>query len=165
MSRTVLFISLLFCAAAFGWGYGSSFGWAYAVGSALIALLWLAAELRGWGWFSHVGFAILSAAAGLGVFLGVELVWMLAGAVFALTAWDMSAFTRRLKTAAADDRISDLESRHFLWLSVIAGVSFLAGISTQVIRLKLAFGWGVLLAVLSVAALSQLVSWLKKRQL
>lgn len=163
MSRAALFLSLLLSAAALGWGYGNRFGWVYAAGIVLMTLLWLVSELRGWSWFSHIGFAILSAAAGMGVFLEAELVWMLAGAVFALTAWDLSAFTRRIKMVAQDDRISELESRHFIWLAGIAGVSFLAGLFTQMIHLKLAFGWGVLLAVLAVAALSQLVSWLKKR--
>lgn len=163
MTRALLLVCILLAGAAVGAGFALGGVWFAAAGVALVSIAWLGAELRGWGWAAHLGFLLFIFAAGAGIFFELGELLFIAGAVLTLAGWDLSAFQARLRLAAGGDDTARLETRHLAWLGVVSGAGFLLILAAQWIRLPLTFGWGALLAVVTVTALSQLVTWLKKR--
>jgi len=156
-----LAVSVVLCAAALGWGYLER-GLEGAARVALAAgVLWLLALWRRWPWFSGVALlgAVIAAAAGL--LLDVSAAWMLAGAVFALIAWDLTEFRGRLSEAADEDDLGGIERRHLLRLSVLTlGALTLASLG-MVARLRVSFEWMLLLVLVTALSLAQFLRWLR----
>src|SRR5690349_15921346 len=69
----------------------------------IIGIFWYIAQWQHWSWFSSLVLLIFVSFSAFGLLLGYDFGWMLAGSVFALFAWDMTDFRRRLRFAAEDD--------------------------------------------------------------
>ena len=164
MTTVGLAVSVVLCAAALGWGYLER-GLEGATRVALAAgALWLFALWRRMPWFSGVGLlgAVIAAAAGL--LLDVSAAWMLAGAVFALIAWDLTEFRGRLSDAADEDDLRGIERRHLLRLSFLAlGALTLASLG-MVARLRVSFEWMLLLVLVTALSLAQFLRWLRENR-
>jgi hypothetical protein len=94
--------------------------------------------------------------------LDVAAGWLMGGILFALAAWDLDAFQRRLRYATRieeEDHFTRIHLRRLLTALVIG-----LGLSTAVlfIQFELRFGWGVLLVLLLILAFHQIISSLRK---
>lgn len=88
---------------------------------------------------------------------------MIAAAAFALFAWDMTEFRRRIHLLVVDDELRAMERRHIARLSlvILAGLMFIT--LSLVIQLQLTFEWGAFLVVVILLSLSQLLSWFRRQ--
>jgi hypothetical protein len=133
-------------------GHAVSANWLLVLG-----LVWLFAETQRWRWFASLGFLACVAAAGYGLWLNLPSGWMLAGAMGALVAWDLSDFLHRLKSAAPEDEVSALTRRHLIRLAIVTAAGLVFSLVGMFVRLRLSFEWAAFLAILSALGVSLLV--------
>jgi hypothetical protein len=120
-------------------------------------LIWLFAEAQRWRWFASLGFLASVAAAGVGLWLNLLLGGMLAGALGALVAWDLSDFLRRLSSVIPEDEVSGLERRHLIRLAIVTAAGLAFSLVGMFVRLRLSFEWAAFLAILSALGVNLLV--------
>ena len=120
-------------------------------------LAWLMAEICRVRWVASLGFLASVAAAGYGLWIGLSSDWMLAGALGALVAWDLSDFLRRLVGAAPDDETSGLIRRHLIRLAIVTAAGLVFSLVGMFLRLQFSFEWAAFLAILSALGVSLLV--------
>ena len=143
------------------WGYAQA-GWMTPVyWLATLGFLWLFSQWRGWGWFSMFGLFGCVLAAVIGYWFELAFEWMLAGAVFALFAWDMSDFLQRLKWIAVDDDIRGMERRHIARVSLLSIASLLLASAALYWQIRFTFEWGVFLVIVILLGLMQLIGWFR----
>ena len=130
----------------------------------LLALgaFWLYAGWRRWAWASSGIILILVAAAGYGLWIELSPGWMIAGALGALLAWDLSEFLRRLKVAPKTDDLRGMQRRHLARLTIVALTGLLLASISMLVRLEFTLEWMMLLAVVGVLGITQLVAWLRR---
>jgi hypothetical protein len=126
-------------------------------------IAWLFSLWRNWDWFSSLGLFVAVFAAAIGFWFELNSSWMMAGAAFALFAWDMAEFRRRLRAIIVDDQIRGMERRHIARVSlvILAGM-FLVTIALLV-QLRFTFEWGVLLVIVILLGIAQLVAWFRRQ--
>ncbi|MCC7117696.1 MAG: hypothetical protein IT310_04155 [Anaerolineales bacterium] len=164
MSALALLISIILSVGSMIWGYAHA-GWEVVAGWVFIfGLVWLVAIWQRWHWFSTLAllaFVLLSA---FGVVLDLEFSWMLAGSIFALCAWDMTDFRRRLQVIAQDEDTRGLERRHIARLSLLTLTGLLLVSAALYTQLQFTFEWGVFLIFVTALGLTQLTAWLRKQR-
>ncbi len=163
MTLIALVSSIILSAASLAWGYaevGLTFvsRWLLIFGTA-----WLFSQWRGWRWFSSLGLFVAILAAAFGLWFDFDPAWMISGAVFALFAWDMTDFRRRLHLMSIDDDTRGMERRHIARLSLLTFAGLLLITITMLIQLNFTFEWGVFLVVVILLGLVQLVSWFRRQ--
>jgi hypothetical protein len=158
-----LITSMFLSVGSLYWGYVQA-GFAPASHWILImGMLWLFSEWRHWTWFSSLvlfAFVFFSA---FGLIFGFDFGWMLAGSVFALFAWDMTDFRRRLRFAAEDDDSKAMERRHLGRLTVLSLAGLLLVTAALFIQVKFTFEWGVLLVVFVLFGVIQLINSFRRQ--
>ena len=161
MMRIVLISSIAFSAGSLAWGY-KMLGLEAVASAALIGgALWLLALWQRWHWFAAVALVGVVLLAGTGIVLGAPLSWMLAGAMFALAAWDLTEFRRRVAIAFRDDDVRGIERRHLVRLSLLMLGGLLLASIAMLVRVKLSFEWLLLVALVSALSLTQFIRWLR----
>lgn len=164
MTTIALFASMFLSIASMYWGYVHE---GFEVASRwilMIGILWFFSQWRHWGWVSSVvlfTFVVFSAA---GLVLGFDFSWMMAGPVFALVAWDLTDFRRRLRFSVMDDDARGMEKRHIARLSLLTLAGLLFVSLALFLQVKFTFEWGVLLVVVVVLGLVQLVNWFRRQK-
>lgn len=161
MTRVALVLNVMLCATALARGYALRDMDAVARAIVLLGALWLCALWRRWHWYSSAALIGAVLAAAVGILLDVSAAWMLAGAVFALVAWDLADFRRRLAAGSTEDDLSGIEQRHLLRLSVLTlgGLAFAS--LGMLVRLKVPFEWMLLLLLVTALGLAQFLRWLR----
>jgi hypothetical protein len=155
--------SIIISIGSLAWGFAQAGFDSFVRWVVIFGLIWLFTQWRGWGWFSSLGLIFVVLASAFGLWFELAPGWMFAAAIFALFAWDMSDFRRRMRTIAADDDARGMERRHIARVSLLclAGL-FLASIA-MLVRVQFTFEWGALLVIVILLGLSQLVSWFRKQ--
>ena len=154
--------SIMISAGSLAWGFAEAGLFVFTRWILILGILWLFATWRGWSWFSSLAlfFAVLASALGL----WFELIpgWMFSGGIFALFAWDMTDFRRRMLSVAKDDNARDMERRHIARIGLLSLIGlFLASIA-MLVRVQFTFEWGALLVFVILLGLGQLAGWLKR---
>jgi hypothetical protein len=154
-----LFVSIILCTASLFWGY-QDFGLEVVATRILIlGAVWLASQWRNWHWVSSLALLLSVVMAGFGLWFGLQIGWMISGAIFALFAWDMTDFRRRLHFLVMTDELRAMERRHIARVSLLS----LAGLGLVSIalsaRMDFTFEWGVFLVIVILAGLVQLIGW------
>jgi len=128
----------------------------------IFGVIWLFSQWRRWWWFSSIGLIVTIIFAALGMWMGLTPGWMFSGGIFALTAWDLTDYRRRIRFAPQDEDERDLERRHLSRLTflVLAGLS-LSSI-TMLMRLQFTLEWAILLVFVILLGFTQLVAWLRR---
>jgi len=162
VTTIVLFLSLLLSAGALSFGYYEAGLELFALGALVFAVLWLAALLRRWNWFSSLGLLAAVAAAGFGLWVGVAAGWALAGVLGALLAWDLTDLRVRLNLAASSDDLGPLERGHLGRLGLITLIGMLLASVAMIAQLRFSFEWGILLALAGTLGVTQLIGWLRR---
>jgi hypothetical protein len=160
----VLFVSLAAGVSSLAWGYAE-------VGLAVqtrwlvvLGIVWIIAQAQRVRWVASLGLLVSVAAAAYGLWLELSAGWMLAGAVGALFAWDLSEFERRVHLADLDDDKAGMERRHLLRLTFVAGAGFLFSLIGMLVRLQFTFEWTAFLAILSALGVTQLVRGMRREE-
>lgn len=115
-----LVFSIIISIGSLAWGYAeaginSISGWIIFFG-----LLWLFSIRRGWRWFSSLGLFLCILASMIGLWLNFNFGWMFSGAIFALFAWDMTEFRRKIHFMTSRDDMKGLERRHIVRVILLA---------------------------------------------
>jgi hypothetical protein len=159
---TALVISIMFSIGSMAWGYAQAGFEPLARWLLVFGIAWLFSQWRRWWWFSSLGLIMVILIAAFGMWLGLSPGWMFAGGIFALVAWDLTDYWRRIRFAALDDDERGMERRHISRLTflVLAGL-FLSSIA-MVMRLQFNLEWVILLVFVVLLGLTQVVSWLRR---
>lgn len=136
--------------------------WLAAPWIALIGVLWIFIGTR-WGPFGYVGLMAVVLAAGAGEILHLAPIPLLLALTFALAAWDLDHFSRRLALAAKQDDIAGLERNHLSRLGLVLLVGVALSLAAIVARgLSLSFEISGGLALLAAWGLTYLVIRLRR---
>jgi hypothetical protein len=162
MTDKILPIATGLAFAALVLGYGLGGWWAWAPVILVPGVLWLVGQRQGWGWTAQVGFVCLVLAAAIGLWLDLATGWMLSGAVFALCAWDLDHFSRRVKKTERIEEARSLEQRHLQRLLIVVGLGLSLAILALEIKLRLTFLMALLLGLLAILGLSRTVAFLRR---
>ena len=163
MTVIALVSSIMISIGSLAWGYAGAGFDIFARWVLIFGAVWLFTQWRGWGWFSSLGLFFVVLIAAFGLWFGLIPGWMFSGAIFALFAWDMADFRRRMRAIAVDDDARGMERRHVARISLLclAGL-FLASIA-MLLRLQFTFEWGALLVIVILLGLSQLAGWFRRQ--
>lgn len=162
MTVTALVISIVFSIGSMAWGYAQAGFDPLARWLLILGIAWLFSQWRRWWWFSSLGLIVLIVVAAFGMWMGLTPGWMFAGGIFALVAWDLTDYRRRIRFAALDDDERGMERRHISRLTflVLAGL-FLSSIA-MIMRLQFSLEWAILLVFVILLGLTQVVAWLRR---
>jgi len=154
--------SIMISTGSLAWGYAEVGFVVFARWILILGAVWLFTAWRGWGWFSSLAlfFAVLASA--LGLWFRLTPGWMFSGGIFALFAWDMTDFRRRMSSIAADDNARGMERRHIARISLLSLAGLLLASIAMLVRVQFSFEWGALLVFVILLGLGQLVGWFRK---
>jgi hypothetical protein len=163
VSSLALALTILLSMGSFAWEYTQA-GLTPLTGFFLIfGVLWLFSQWRNWDWFSSVGLFVAVFAAAIGFWFEFNTAWMIAGAAFALFAWDMTEFRRRIRHMVIDDNIRGMERRHIARVSLIVLAGLLLLTIALLVRVEFTFEWAVLLVIVILLGIAQLVAWFRRQ--
>jgi len=154
--RFPLFVSLLVGVASLVMGYNAAGLSEPTRGILAFGALWAFAQFQRWRWFPSIGLFAALIGAGYGLWIGLPSGWMLAGALGALFAWDLSDFERRLRASAPEDAPA-LVRRHLLRLGVLAAAGLAYSLLGMIYWWKFSLEWVGYAAILSALGLAQLL--------
>jgi hypothetical protein len=155
--------SIIISIGSLAWGYAQVGFDNFARWILIFGMVWLFTQWQGWGWFSSFGLFFIILASAFGLWFGFTPGWMFSGAVFALFAWDMTDFRRRIRSMAADDDTRGMERRHIARISLLSLAGLILASIAMLVRVGFTFEWGVLLVIVVLLGLSQLVGWFRKQ--
>jgi hypothetical protein len=142
----------LACTACLAAGYAAVGKWIAWLGVLLALSAWLLAALRSAA-FSSVALVLSAGLAASGLFVSIPFPLMMLAATFALAGWDIVLFSNALTPDPPADMIRRLEERHYRSLISALGLSLLAAAAGSAVRIRIPFGWMVLLAILALLSL------------
>ena len=156
-----LYVSLLVGVASLVTGYGTVHAewtrWMLVFGVA-----WAFAQSQRWRWFASIGLFAALIAAGYGLWINLSTGWMLAGALGARFAWDLSGFEHRLRASHPEDA-SDLVERHLIRLGALASAGLAFSLVGMRLRWQVSLEWTGYAAILSALGIAFLVERLRRR--
>ena len=123
-------------------------------------LLWILALLRRWEWASAIGLFAVYGFAAAGFWLHLSTPLLLAASLAGLLAWDLAAFSQRLRLAAPEDDVTGLERKHLLHLFVLTLAGLALCLGALHLPAKVTFGWALLLVLVGVWGAGRVVNWL-----
>jgi len=162
MSFFAFVISILVGVGSLAFAY-SGIGFDLLVRGLLVfGAFWLYAGWRRWAWVSSLGILLLVALAGLGLWFELSPGWLVAGALGALMAWDLSEFIRRMDVAPESENLPAMQRRHLARLTIVAVIGVMLASISMAIRLEFTLESMMLLALVAVLGVTQLVGWLRR---
>jgi hypothetical protein len=161
MLQFPLYVSILVSVASLVMGYRAEGHAEWTRGLLAFGALWAFAQWRRWRWFPSIGLLTALAAAGSGLWIGLPSGWMLAGALGALFAWDLSDFERRLHHAAPEDAPA-LVQRHLMRLGMLAAAGLAYSLLGMLYWWKYSLDWTGYTAILSALGISLLVGRMRR---
>lgn len=121
MLQFPLYISLIAGTSSFAQGY-LDFGYIdLARWILFFGAFWIFAQINRWRWFAPIGLFAALIGAGFGIWIGLSISWMFAGAVGALFAWDLAEFKYRLGLSTPEGAAAVIQ-RHLIRLALISGL-------------------------------------------
>ncbi|MBN1979019.1 MAG: hypothetical protein JW918_16585 [Anaerolineae bacterium] len=155
--------SIALTAGALALAYGLNGSWSIVIAIAVLGGLWLLGLWRGWGWTASVGLACFVIIAAVGLGMSLRGIWMLAGVVGALSAWDLDHFAHQLRKSGQVKGARTLERRHLQRLLIVDGASLLLGAVALGARIEFSFGAALLLGALATLGLTRAIGFLRRQ--
>lgn len=116
-----------------------------------VILIWLSIYIVGWkfDWKWAPGFLLLSGSASAGYlcFEGVDILWMMITISALLVAWDLQCLKLKFNQYPQIENGETITIVHLRRLGYIIGASYLLAILSQLVKLKIAFGFTLLLVL------------------
>lgn len=162
MTAVALASSIIISIGSLAWGYADAGFDIFARWILIFGMAWLFTQWRGWGWFSAPGLFFVILASAFGLWFEFTPGWLFSGAIFALFAWDMTDFRRRMRFKAADDNTRGMERRHIARVSLLSLAGLFFASIAMLVRVQFTFEWSALLVIVILLGLGQLVGWLKR---
>jgi len=159
---TLVWVSIILTIGIFILAFLSAGKWGLALLTASLLLLW---ELGRWSrkvWVINITFVLLLITCVIGYWQGIQFVWLAAGLLATLAAWDLILFDWRIKDAQLVVDQTNLENKHLVRLGFSLGLGAILLIAAVYLEIKLSFGLAILLAALAVLGLVQGVSIFKR---
>lgn len=120
MSAAALALSMMISIGAFAWGYWQVGFESLARWVSAFGVFWMIAQWQRWRWVSSVWTVSAVLLAIFGLWFDLNLGWMFSGALFALFAWDLTEFRRKLKQLSPREDAKGMERRHVLRLGFLS---------------------------------------------
>lgn len=120
MSAAALALSMMISIGAFAWGYWQVGFESLARWVSAFGVFWMIAQWQRWRWVSSVWTVSAVLLAIFGLWFNLNLGWMFSGALFALFAWDLTEFRRKLKQLSPREDARGMERRHILRIGFLS---------------------------------------------
>jgi hypothetical protein len=133
------------------------------VGLLVLGVFWIVGLAFRWDWVPLLGLFAAFGSATLGLFIDISPVFLISASIFALLAWDLAEFHKRLRKGSPEDDLAALEKRHFLRVAALALAGGLLSAFALTLHLKPSFEWMVILMLFAVWGISRMVDWLLKK--
>jgi hypothetical protein len=164
VTRYVILTSIVLCTSALTYGLISNGLIVQGVIIAVLGVAWLALYLRNITLSANLAFILFGLISAGVVWAGVSHWLALAGMVFALLAWDLTAFEKRLKGILNHSDVQRMERAHIARLALIIGLGVAGVFAAGVLKVDLTLGSALILAVLGIWGISALVYRLRSRE-
>ena len=159
----MLVSSIIISTGSLAWGFAEAGFVVFARWILIFGAVWLFSQWRGWQWFSSFGLFFAVFASVFGFWFGFSLEWLFSGTIFALFAWDISNFHKRLRLLAMDSEAHGIERRHLARISLLAFVGLLLASIIMFVRVHFTFEWGALLVIVILLGLGQIIGWFHRQ--
>lgn len=163
MTVIALVSSIIISIGSLAWGYAGAGFDIFVRWILIFGTIWLFTLWQGWDWFSSLGLFFVILFSAFGLWFGFTPGWLFSSAIFALFAWDMTDFRRRMRSIAADDDSRGLERRHIARVSLLSLAGLTLASITMLVRVQFTFEWGALLVLIILLGLGQLVGWFRRQ--
>lgn len=131
---------------------------------ALLGVAWLVLHLRRNTRYTDAAF-ILFGLISVGVIWAGVTHWLaLAGMVFSLLAWDLTAFEARIDRTSNREDATRMEMAHFARMGLVIGLGMGGVVVAGVIKVNLTLGSALVLAIVGIWGISTLVYRLRSRE-
>lgn len=120
MILAALIVSIVISAASFAYGYSTAGHQVVARWVAVFGVVWLVSHWRKWRWFPTPAIFISLLLAAFGVWFEFHYGWMFSGAAFALIAYDLGEFGRKLGAMPPNEDIPGMARRHLIRIGILA---------------------------------------------
>jgi len=164
VTSIALVFGIIISIGSLAWGFMKAGFDLFAYWVLVFGAIWLFTQWRGWSGFSSPALFIVIFASAFGLWFELPPGWMFSAAIFALFAWDITDFRRRISFYSAEDDIRGMERRHIARVSLLSLAGLLLASLTMILRVQFSFEWGALLVIVILLSLSQLVGWFKKQK-
>jgi len=163
MTRYALLTSMIGCSGLLAYVLASHGHPVYAVDFVLLGAAWIFLHLRGMTRFIWLIFFTFALLAVFVIWLGVSHWTAMAGMIFALLAWDLSAFEAKLQGIPIED-IRQMETAHFTRLALVIGLGVIGVFISTLIKVSLTLGSALIAALFGIWGISSLVYHLRSRE-
>ncbi len=144
-------------------GYSIRGLWPAVIFSIAIGAIWIGGDRLGLPWANGAGLMSCAGACTFGIWSHAPALWMLAGLIAGLIAWDLLRFSYRLKMAGRVDDGAVLQRAHLRRLLLAAVPGVLLGAVSQIFTAKLSFAAALFLGALAMLGLSRAVGLIQRR--
>ena len=164
MIKIGAYISLWMGSLALAWGFHQAdlppYMWA-ALGIGTLWTFGLAQRLK---WMPNLGLVATTLLAAFGLYQSLPFGWMFAAALSALTSYDLSNFSLRLRYAAKGEDTTLLQRVHFTRLGIITLLGLILSTIAMLWQAEFTFEWAIFLMLAGVWGISLLVSWVRQSE-
>ena len=157
MTKGAVIFSITACSAFLTYALAVT-GFPYpADGAALFGVAWLLLYLRRLNRYNGLTFALFGLFTTASVWAGVSIWYGLSGMIFALLAWDLTAFEETLHGLLNRDDVRKMELAHFARLGLVTSIGFAGVVASRLITIELTLGSALVFTLLGIWGMSALV--------
>lgn len=157
-----LLSSIILSIGSFTWGYiqagfNGTAQWIIAFG-----VVWLIAIWQKWRWVSSAAVLLALPFALFGLWFNFIAGWMFSGMIFALIAWDLTEFQKKMIFMPAREDVKGMQRRHLARVSFLALSGMLIASYFMFRREQLTYDWGLMNLIVLGLGLLQVAAWLRR---
>jgi len=164
MTRNLVYVSIIACAASLCYGFAAKDLVPVSVTVAMFGIAWIFLFMRSLHRFSSLAFGIFIIISLASLWADVSPVFAFTGVIFSLLAWDLTRLFQRLRTTNSPQDARKAERAHFVRLALVIGLSLVGYFVVPRIHVTLTFGAAALLALLGIWGISALVYRLRSHE-
>lgn len=160
MISGALIVSIVLAVSALAGAYAEAGLWIPAALIVSLAVSVIFTQRSGKAWTASLTTVLLASAAAVGAWLELQGWLLLMGLIAALSAWDLDAFARQLRSVDAVEQEQALKRRHLERLLIVDALALLLGVSALTVQIRLSFGLALVLALIALVGLSRALGFL-----
>ncbi len=160
MIRGALIVSIVLAVSTMAGAYAEAGLWTPAALIVSLGLPVMLTQRTDKAWVASLTAVLLASAAAVGAWLELQGWLLLIGLIAALSAWDLDAFARQLRSVDAVEKEQALKHRHLQRLLIVDALALLLGVSALTVQIRLSFGLALVLALIALVGLSRALGFL-----